>query len=90
MMKRKIGELIQLPETCGRGGAGWLFFPVNMRMSRMPPTVPTMEPITGGTWPFFQLPEVVGLLLRLLDQGIRLIDDIQREEATRIRSASFS
>ena len=26
---------------------------------------------------FFQLPEVVGLLLRLLDQGIRLIDDIQ-------------
>ena len=35
MMKRKIGELIQLPETCGRGGAGWLFFPVNMRMSKM-------------------------------------------------------
>ena len=32
---------------------------------------------------FFQLPEVVGLLLRLLDQGIRLIDDIQPGEIFR-------
>lgn len=37
-----------------------------------------MEPITGRDMAFFfQLPEVVGLLLRLLDQGICLIDDIQ-------------
>ena len=53
-MKRKMGELTQLPEVrgCG-GGAGLLFFPANMRMRRTPPTVPTIEPITGRDMAFF-------------------------------------
>lgn len=38
-----------------RGRGRIAFFPANMRMRRMPPTVPTIEPITGRDMAFFSI-----------------------------------